>query len=68
MDASIAAVAKPGDIVFVAGVGPVDAALIGRLQDVGAQMCGDVREVCSQSWNSNKCAALRALYSPLTSH
>jgi hypothetical protein len=64
MEPGVAASAKPGDVVFVAGIGPVDAVLLANLQNAGERMCGDVQTICKQSWNGRECGALKALYAP----
>jgi hypothetical protein len=53
-----------GDVVFVAGIGPVDALLLANLQNAGERMCGDVRTICEKSWSGKECGALKALYAP----
>jgi hypothetical protein len=55
---------KPGDVVFVAGIGPVDAQLLANLQAAGDRMCADVRTVCAQDWSGKPCQALKAMYAP----
>jgi hypothetical protein len=64
MGPGVAASAKPGDVVFVAGIGPVDALLLANLQNAGERMCGDVRTICEKSWSGKECGALKALYAP----
>jgi hypothetical protein len=57
--------AKPGEVVFVAGVGPVDAQLLESLQLAGEKMCDEVAASCDfKSWDGAACTALRAMYAP----
>jgi hypothetical protein len=65
MNAERVKTAKPGDVVFVAGVGPVDAQLFESLQVAGENMCQEVAATCSlERWDSAACKALRAMYLP----
>jgi hypothetical protein len=64
MGPGVAASAKPGEVVFVAGIGPVDAVLLANLQNAGERMCGDVRTICEKGWAGKECSALKALYAP----
>lgn len=52
-----------GEVVLVAGVGPVDGRLLASLRAAGQGMCADVRAECARDWNSAPCKSLRALYS-----
>jgi hypothetical protein len=56
--------AQPGEIVMVAGLGPIDAQLLVDLRNAGAQMCSDVRHTCEQNWHGKPCAAYKAMYAP----
>ncbi|MGL4573797.1 MAG: hypothetical protein ACRCV9_03305 [Burkholderiaceae bacterium] len=64
MGPGVAASAKPGEVVFVAGIGPVDAVLLANLQNAGERMCADVRTLCEKNWAGKECGALKALYAP----
>ncbi|MFM2398933.1 MAG: hypothetical protein RL341_1090 [Pseudomonadota bacterium] len=64
MGPGVTASAKPGEVVFVAGIGPVDAVLLANLQNAGERMCGDVRTLCEKDWAGKECGALKALYAP----
>lgn len=52
----------PDTVVFVAGTGPVDAALFAELQSTGDAMCQTVRRHCTQDWLGKRCSAARAIY------
>jgi hypothetical protein len=52
----------PDTVVFVAGTGPVDAALFAELQSAGDAMCQTVRRHCTQDWLGKHCSAARAIY------
>jgi hypothetical protein len=56
--------AKPGEIVMVAGVGPIEAQLLVDLRNAGDQMCSDVRRTCVQDWQGQACKVYKALYAP----
>ncbi len=56
--------AKPGEIVMVAGVGPIEAQLLVDLRNAGEQMCSDVRSTCERDWMGKTCHAYKALYAP----
>jgi type IV secretory pathway VirB2 component (pilin) len=49
-------------VVFVAGVGPVDAKAYRELRDSGEAMCGVLRKACVQDWNGTQCRTARGLY------
>ena len=53
---------QPGSVVFVAGVGPVDAELYNQLRGLGEQMCAQVRTLCSADWDGASCSTARKLY------
>lgn len=48
--------------VFVAGVGPVDAAAYRALRESGDSMCATVRQSCSADWDAPACRTARALW------
>jgi hypothetical protein len=48
-------------VVFVAGVGPVDAKTYAELRASGEAMCEVVRRACSEDWNSSQCRTARSL-------
>jgi hypothetical protein len=54
--------APPGSVLFVAGIGQIDAELYNTLRGLGEQMCSQVRQICSADWNGPRCATARALY------
>jgi hypothetical protein len=50
-------------VIFVAGIGPIDAELYKKLRESGEGMCAQVRDVCAGNWNSEQCkTAARTLY------
>ncbi len=49
-------------VIFVAGVGPVDAAAYRRLRESGEGMCEVVRSACKSDWDGAQCKASRALW------
>ena len=49
-------------VVFVAGVGPVDAKAYRELRDSGEAMCGVVRKACLDDWDGAQCRTARGLY------
>ena len=49
-------------VIFVAGVGPVDAAAYRKLRESGEGMCEVVRSACKADWDSAQCKASRALW------
>lgn len=55
---------KPGDVVFVAGVGPVDAQLLDKLNAAGQSMCSEVQATCQSDWSGKPCSALKKMYAP----
>ena len=56
--------AKPGDLVFVAGVGPIDAVAYQQMYASGDAMCAVVRDACAKQWGGAQCLTARALYRP----
>lgn len=59
---SASVTAKPGDLVFVAGVGPIDAVAYQQMYAAGAAMCGVVHEACARQWDGAQCMTARTLY------
>jgi len=59
---STAVTAKPGDLVFVAGVGPIDAVAYQQMYAAGDAMCSVVRAACAKQWDGGQCMTARALY------
>jgi hypothetical protein len=53
--------AKPGDVVFVAGVGQVDAKAYEQIYAAGDAMCSVVRDACARDWGSTQCLTARKL-------
>ena len=53
-------------VIFVAGVGPVDATAYRRLRESGEGMCEVVRSACKSDWEGAQCKASRALWPSAT--
>jgi hypothetical protein len=64
MKPSIVRTPKSGEVVFVAGVGPVDAQLLARLSAAGEAMCAEVKASCANDWKGNACIPLKKMYAP----
>jgi hypothetical protein len=64
MKPSIGAMPNPGEVVFVAGVGPVDALLLAKLSAAGQTMCEEVKATCAANWDGSACSALKKMYAP----
>lgn len=58
--------ADAASVVFVAGIGPVDANAYRELRASGEAMCGVVMRACRDKWSGSQCATARALW-PVTS-
>lgn len=54
--------AKPGDLVFVAGAGAVDAISYHQIYAAGDAMCDVVRDSCVKQWDGPQCITARSLY------
>jgi hypothetical protein len=67
MGPSIVASPNVGEVVFVAGVGPVDAQLLAKLSAAGQLMCEEVKKTCSADWTGAGCVALKKMYAPTLS-
>lgn len=50
------------EVVFIAGVGPVDAKAYRELRNSGDAMCGTVRNACSKDWDGPQCQTARGLW------
>ncbi len=62
-NAASGAAQVPADtVVFVAGVGAIDAQVYNRLLADGQAMCETVRNSCIQAWDGPACRTARALY------
>ena len=53
--------AKPGDLVFIAGVGAIAAADYQQMYEAGDAMCSVVRKACLDDWQSSRCQTARKL-------
>ena len=60
---SASVTAKPGDLVFVAGVGAIDAVAYQQMYSAGDAMCRVVRDACARQWDGGQCMTARTLYS-----
>lgn len=49
-------------VIFVAGIGAIDAALYTKLRDSGEGMCEHLRAVCAKDWGGEQCRTARTLY------
>lgn len=49
-------------VVFVAGVGPVDATAYNAIRAAGEEMCNTVKAACMQSWEGPQCRTARSLW------
>ena len=54
---------QAAQIVFVAGVGPVDAEAYRALRASGDAMCSLMRVACTADWNGAQCKTARSLWS-----
>lgn len=61
---STAVTAKPGELVFVAGIGAIDAVAYQQMYSAGEAMCSVVRDACARDWSSQQCRAARKLWEP----
>lgn len=50
---------KPGDLVFIAGVGAIAATDYQTLYAAGDAMCAVVRQACMQNWDGAQCITAR---------
>lgn len=53
--------AKPGELVFVAGVGAISAVDYQQMYEAGDAMCAVVKKACTEDWQSNRCKTARRL-------
>jgi basic membrane lipoprotein Med (substrate-binding protein (PBP1-ABC) superfamily) len=61
-NAASSTAAADESVVFVAGVGAIDAKVYNRLLADGEAMCETVRKNCIEDWDSPACKTARALY------
>ena len=54
--------AQAASVVFVAGVGPVDATAYRELRASGEAMCAVVRDACRKEWDGAQCKTARGLW------
>lgn len=50
------------NVVFVAGIGPVDAQAYRELRNSGDAMCSVVRTSCEKDWDAAQCKTARSLW------
>ena len=63
MQTSGQSLVPPGTtVIFVAGIGPIDAALYSKLRESGEGMCMHLRDLCTASWDGDQCRTARTLY------
>jgi hypothetical protein len=62
--ATSSAPAKPGDLVFIAGVGAIAASDYQQIYAAGDVMCTVVRDACSKNWDAQQCLTARKLWQP----
>jgi hypothetical protein len=62
MGSTAVASAAQDAVVFVAGVGAIDAKVYNRLREDGQAMCETVRKSCLDAWDGPACKTARALY------
>lgn len=55
--------AAAGTVIFVAGIGAIDASIYNSLRASGDSMCQAVRQSCVADWNGSACKTARALFS-----
>lgn len=54
--------AQAASVVYVAGVGPVDANAYRELRASGEAMCNVVRDACRKDWEAAQCKTARGLW------
>ena len=54
--------ASTADVVFVAGIGPVDAKAYRELRASGDAMCSVVQKACQSDWGGAQCRTARGLW------
>jgi hypothetical protein len=62
MGSAAGASVPDGTVVFVAGIGAIEAEVYNRLRADGEAMCSTVRRSCSSDWAGRPCRTARALY------
>jgi hypothetical protein len=50
------------NIVFIAGIGPVDAKAYRELRQSGEAMCSTVKRACLAEWDGAQCRTARGLW------
>ena len=56
------AAADAASVVFVAGIGPVDAKAYRELRASGEAMCATIKKACTTDWSGPQCRTARALW------
>ena len=59
--ASAVSPAKPGEQVFIAGVGAIAAVDYQQMYEAGDAMCSVVRQACATNWQSSRCQTAQKL-------
>ncbi len=54
----------PGELMFIAGVGPIAASDYRQMYEAGDAMCSVVRKACADDWTSGRCQTARKLLLP----
>ncbi len=57
--------AKPGDLVFIAGVGAIAAADYQQMYAAGDAMCSVLRTACAKDWLGSQCQTARKVFGDL---
>lgn len=60
--AASSAVSRPGELVFIAGVGSVTAADYQQMYAAGDAMCNVVRAACARDWAGSQCDTARKIF------
>lgn len=58
------AASDSASVVFIAGIGPVDAKAYRELRASGDAMCATVLDACRRDWAGPQCTTARALWLP----
>ncbi len=53
---------SPGGVVFVAGVGAIDADVYAEIYQYGDSMCDSLSRTCLSDWSSQSCMVARKIY------
>jgi len=53
---------KPGEMVFIAGVGAIAATDYAQMYAAGDAMCSVLRDACTKDWGGGQCRTARSIY------